>query len=248
MAEPSVSDALWRVIEPLLPKHPPRPQGGHPFTDDRPCLEGIIHVLRTGCQWQALPRGGPWPTGSTCWRRFRDWTRAGVWPAVHRKLLKHPRSGRPDRPDGGRRRLGLRAGRKRGVRRRRATELAVGGRGRPRVRHQGSGPAGRRAAGLLDAGPAWGQDARERAGRRAVRDRADVGVVRKLPAAQDVLRADRRALAGVPRTGRVPDLGQAGRAITGKEGGGIGVAKRVLSDGKREGAACGPNPAALAEK
>lgn len=87
MAEPYVSDALWRVIEPLLPKHPSRPQGGHPFTDDRPCLEGIVHVLKTGCTWQSLSRGGPWPSGSTCWRRFRDWTRAGVWPAVHRKLL-----------------------------------------------------------------------------------------------------------------------------------------------------------------
>lgn len=87
MAEPYVSDALWRVIEPLLPKRPARPQGGHPFVDDRPCLEGIVHVLVTGCQWQQLSRGGPWPSGSTCWRRFRDWTKAGVWPAVHRELL-----------------------------------------------------------------------------------------------------------------------------------------------------------------
>lgn len=45
-------------------------------------------MLKTGCQWQALSRAdGPWPSGSTCWRRFRDWTRAGVLPDVHRTLL-----------------------------------------------------------------------------------------------------------------------------------------------------------------
>jgi transposase len=27
-------------------------------------------------------------SGVTCWRRLRDWTQAGVWPAVHAKLLR----------------------------------------------------------------------------------------------------------------------------------------------------------------
>jgi transposase len=26
-------------------------------------------------------------SGVTCWRRLRDWTRAGVWPELHRRLL-----------------------------------------------------------------------------------------------------------------------------------------------------------------
>ena len=30
MARPLISDALWNVIEPLLPKRPPRPKGGRP--------------------------------------------------------------------------------------------------------------------------------------------------------------------------------------------------------------------------
>lgn len=82
-----VSDALWEQVEPLLPKHPPSPKGGAPRQDDRKCLEGIAHVLKTGCQWQALPHSDRWPSGSTCWRRFAEWTASGVWPALHQKLL-----------------------------------------------------------------------------------------------------------------------------------------------------------------
>jgi transposase len=82
-----VSDALWEQVEPLLPKHRPSPKGGAPRQKDRKCLEGIIYVLKTGCQWQALPHSDRWPSGSTCWRRHAEWTAAGLWPALHQKLL-----------------------------------------------------------------------------------------------------------------------------------------------------------------
>ena len=87
MAEPLVSDVLWEQIQPLLPPHRPSPKGGRRPADDRKCLQGIIFVLKTGCQWQQLPKCESWPSGSTCWRRFSKWTQAGVWPQVHRKLL-----------------------------------------------------------------------------------------------------------------------------------------------------------------
>jgi transposase len=87
MAEPLVSNELWDQIKDLLPKHPPDPRGGAPRKPDRPCLEGIAHVLKTGCQWQRLPESDRWPSGSTCWRRLAEWTAAGVWPQLHRRLL-----------------------------------------------------------------------------------------------------------------------------------------------------------------
>lgn len=87
MAEPLVSNELWKQIEPFIPKHLPDPRGGAPRKDDRACLEGIVHVLRTGCQWKLLPRCERWPSGITCWRRFTEWTRAGVWTQFHRHLL-----------------------------------------------------------------------------------------------------------------------------------------------------------------
>lgn len=58
IAEPCISDALWRVIKPLRWKRPPRPKGGNAFHDDSPCLGGIVRMLKTGCQWQAMSRGG----------------------------------------------------------------------------------------------------------------------------------------------------------------------------------------------
>ena len=87
MSKPLVVDELWDEVEPVLPKHPPSPKGGAPRKGDRQCLEGIAFVLKTGCQWQELPKSERWPSGSTCWRRFAEWTAAGVWPQVHRRLL-----------------------------------------------------------------------------------------------------------------------------------------------------------------
>jgi transposase len=53
-----VPDELWRTIQPLLPT-PPRRYGGRPRI------------------------GSP----VTCWRRLRDWQRAGVWQQLHHLLL-----------------------------------------------------------------------------------------------------------------------------------------------------------------
>ena len=82
-----VSDELWMAIEPLLPPHPPQPKGGRRWLPDRPALCGIVYVLKTGIQWQMLPTELGCGSGSTCWRRLRDWQRAGVWHALHRALL-----------------------------------------------------------------------------------------------------------------------------------------------------------------
>lgn len=87
MARPLVSDKLWALVEPLLPKRPPRPKGGRPPLDDRKTLTGIVFVLRTGSPWEDLPQELGCGSGMTCWRRLRDWQQAGVWDAIHRLLL-----------------------------------------------------------------------------------------------------------------------------------------------------------------
>jgi transposase len=81
-----LTDELWATVKPLLPKHPPSPKGGHPRCNDRPCLEGILYVLKGGIAWRLLPNEFG-VSSSTCWRRFDEWTRVGVWDKVHRKLL-----------------------------------------------------------------------------------------------------------------------------------------------------------------
>ena len=91
MAKPLVNDQLWKVIEPILPKHPPRPKGGRPPIDNRKTLNGIIFVLKTGIPWQYLPREMGCGSGMTCWRRLHDWQKAGIWDKIHRILLNHLR-------------------------------------------------------------------------------------------------------------------------------------------------------------
>lgn len=43
-----VSDELWAIVEPLLPKRCVSKKGGRPRVPDRAALGGIIFVLRTG--------------------------------------------------------------------------------------------------------------------------------------------------------------------------------------------------------
>lgn len=75
-----ISDKLWTLIEPLLPKrvNTHRFGGGRPRKPDRVCMDAIFFVLRTGCQWNALDATGICPS-STAHDRFQEWERAGVF-------------------------------------------------------------------------------------------------------------------------------------------------------------------------
>ena len=97
MAKELVTDDLWTIIAPLLPKEPPKPKGGRPRVPDRAALTGIIFVLTTGLPWEYLPREMGCGSGMTCWRRLRDWNRANVWHRLHTVLLD--RLGAADRID-----------------------------------------------------------------------------------------------------------------------------------------------------
>jgi len=97
MSKPLVTDALWEVVEPLLPKEPPKPKGGRPRIDDRAALMGIIFVLKTGILWEMLPQEMGCGSGMTCWRRLKEWHEVGVWEQLHKKLLD--RLGQDDRID-----------------------------------------------------------------------------------------------------------------------------------------------------
>lgn len=88
MSEQLVSDEFWKRVEPLIPRverrfrHP-----GRHRIDDRCCLESIMYVLRTGCQWAMVPASETGCSGKTAWRRMDEWDRGGVWDALHETLL-----------------------------------------------------------------------------------------------------------------------------------------------------------------
>lgn len=87
MAFVLVSDKLWNEVKPLLPPERPKPLGGRPRVGDRACLTGIVYVLKTGMPWRLVPAELGCGSGVTCWRRLRDWTKVGLWPRIHRKLI-----------------------------------------------------------------------------------------------------------------------------------------------------------------
>jgi transposase len=88
MAKPLLPDALWTIIEPILPPvPPPGPQGGRPPISHRQALTGILFVLKTGLPWEDLPAELNCGCGMSCWRRLRDWQLDGTWDALHAVLL-----------------------------------------------------------------------------------------------------------------------------------------------------------------
>jgi transposase len=89
MSKPLVSDELWAIIAPLLPPEPAKPKGGRPRSvSDRAALTGILFVLKSGIPWEMLPQEMGCGSGMTCWRRLRDWQRAGVWKRLHHLIVQ----------------------------------------------------------------------------------------------------------------------------------------------------------------
>lgn len=80
-----VPDPLWAEIEQLLAKYDPPPRTGRPRIDQRRALNGVIHHLRTGCQWNALPEC--FGDDASVHRTFQRWVKSGVLEAVWGVLI-----------------------------------------------------------------------------------------------------------------------------------------------------------------
>lgn len=89
--KPLIDDQLWASIELFLPPAKPRRfrHPGRKPLPDRIVLAGILFVLRTGIRWNQLPMEMGCGSGVSCWRRLREWQRAGVWDRLHEALLAH---------------------------------------------------------------------------------------------------------------------------------------------------------------
>ena len=127
-----VSDELWELVEPLLPRKERRFRypGRRRFAD-RQALQGILFVLHTGIAWQHLPPELGFGSGVTCWRRLDEWQQAGVWERLHALLAGAAAGGGRDRVVAGDRRLEPGAGEKGGS----ETGPSPVDRGRPGSKH-----------------------------------------------------------------------------------------------------------------
>ena len=79
MTEPEyeLTDEQWHLIADLFPETPVGPKGGRPVVASRPCVEGILWMLRSGARWKDLPKH--FPSTTTCWRRHKQWSESGIW-------------------------------------------------------------------------------------------------------------------------------------------------------------------------
>ena len=89
-----VSDEFWKRVEPLVPVREREPGrtfqrklgGGRKTMPARRVFEGIVFVLRTGCQWKALP-GERFGSASSVHKYFRQWLKAGFFLTLWRAGL-----------------------------------------------------------------------------------------------------------------------------------------------------------------
>lgn len=81
-----ISDALWERVEPVLPNCKRSCKGGRPRLPLRNVATGILYVLRTGCQWKAMPK--EFGSGSAIHTYFQEWVRRGVFRRLWRLALE----------------------------------------------------------------------------------------------------------------------------------------------------------------
>ena len=85
----AVSDEFWSRVEPLVPprvrvvvKTYARKAGaGRPPKPARQVFEAVVYVLRTGCQWKALPKER-FGSASAVHKRFLEWEKAGFFESL----------------------------------------------------------------------------------------------------------------------------------------------------------------------
>ena len=72
----------WRRIKDALPGKESDP--GRTAGDNRQFIEAVMWVAKNGARWRSLPKEyGNW---NSTHRRFRRWSRAGVWQMIFNTL------------------------------------------------------------------------------------------------------------------------------------------------------------------
>lgn len=91
-----LTDEQWAIIGPMIP--PEKPGGRHRSVEMREVFDGINYLVRTGCQWRAIPHDlSNWHTCRHYYDRFRA---DGTWEKVHDALRRQVRreAGRDEQP------------------------------------------------------------------------------------------------------------------------------------------------------
>ena len=82
-----LTESQMELILPLLP--PSRPIGCDREVDLRKIVNGILYVVRSGCQWRMLPRH--YEHWNTTYGYYNRWRKEGTWQTIHDALRERVR-------------------------------------------------------------------------------------------------------------------------------------------------------------
>ena len=84
-----MTDEQWARLQPLLPLEQKGAAGRPLELDMRVVVDAIFYVLRTGCQWQDMPRS--YPNHNSVYYHYGKWRNNGTWQAVNETLRQQER-------------------------------------------------------------------------------------------------------------------------------------------------------------
>jgi transposase len=86
-----LTDVQWAKLEPLLHEaREGRHAGGRPRKYPlRRVVDGVLYVVKTGCQWRQMP--ADFPPWQTVYQQFRCWRQSRVWERVGKTLREQGR-------------------------------------------------------------------------------------------------------------------------------------------------------------
>ena len=83
----NLNDKQWKQIEKLVPA--PKPGGRPAKHTRRRILDGILYIVKAGCQWHLLPHD--FPPYKTVFHYYAKWAREGIWRLIHDCLREQVR-------------------------------------------------------------------------------------------------------------------------------------------------------------
>jgi putative transposase len=81
-----VTDDLWAKIEAILAEYDPPKRVGRKRIDQRRALDGIIYRMRSGVQWNQLPK--EFGDDSSVHRTLQRWVELGVFERIWAALVE----------------------------------------------------------------------------------------------------------------------------------------------------------------
>jgi len=82
-----VNDELWNIIQTILDQLDPPAATGRPRIGQRESLNGIIHQMRSGGQWNRLPQ--QFGDDSSVHRTMQRWIAKGIFERIWAVLIEN---------------------------------------------------------------------------------------------------------------------------------------------------------------